>query len=301
MNSIYTKKVSLLLKILPEIEKIDQFALHGGTAINLFYHNMPRLSVDIDLTYIPYSKRVKDLETIGLLLKQLSGRLGRIIPGLSVRIGNEQAEGVKLFCILNGTMVKIEVNTINRGIMDKTQRMMLCDAAQLEFNTFCEMNIVPKGQLFGGKIVAALDRQHPRDLFDINKMFTTQMWDEQITKGFLFSLFSSKRPFQELFKPHFLNHDKLIETQFAGMTEELFTKVMYEQTRVKLLDNILKALSLDQKNMIISVAKGEPDWIYEDWSNYPGIAWKLINIEKLRKKNFTKYQQQIDQLEAILH
>ncbi len=85
------------------------------------------------------------------------------------------------------------------------------------------------------------------------------------------------------------------------MTKELFTKVMYEQTRVKLLDNILKALNSDQKNMIISVAKGEPDWIYENWSNYPGIAWKLINIKNLIKKNFTKYQQQIDQLEAILH
>jgi hypothetical protein len=236
-----------------------------------------------------------------LLLQQLAGHLARIIPGLSVRIGNEQAEDVKLFCILNNTEVKIEVNTINRGVMDKTKKMVLCEAAQSKFNTFCEMNIVPKGQLFGGKIVAALDRQHPRDLFDIDKMFSSQIWDEQIMKGFLFCLFSSKRPFQEIFNPHFLNHDKLIETQFAGMTEEPFTKDMYEQTRVKLLDNILKALNSDQKNMILSVANGEPDWIYEDWSNYPGIAWKLINIEKLIKKNFTKYQQQIDQLEAILH
>lgn len=300
MNRIYTKKVSLLLKILPEIEKIEQFALHGGTAINLFYHNMPRLSVDIDLTYVPYSNRSKDLEAIGLLLDQLANRLVRIIPDLSVRTGNDQSEDVKLFCILNGTEVKIEVNTINRGVMDKTKKMVLCEAAQTKFNTFCEMNIVPKGQLFGGKIVAALDRQHPRDLFDIDKMFSSQIWDEQIMKGFLFCLFSSKRPFQEIFNPHFLSHDKLIETQFSGMTTEPFTKDLYEQAKVNLLDKILKSLNSEQKNMVISVACGEPLWIYEDWSSYPGIAWKLINIKKLKKENFKKYQEQLHQLEAIL-
>lgn len=300
MNSIYAKKVSLLLKILPEIGKIEQFALHGGTGINLFYHNMPRLSVDIDLTYIPFSSRSKDLEAIRLLLGQLANRLARIIPGLSVRHGNDQSEDVKLFCSLDGTEVKIEVNTINRGIMARTQKLALCEAALTKFNTFCEMNIVPKGQLFGGKIVAALDRQHPRDLFDIDKMFTSQIWDEQITKGFLFCLFSSKRPFQEIFKPHFLNHDKLIEAQFSGMTAEPFTKEMFDKTRIKLLNTLLKELNSEQKKMIISVASGKPTWIYENWEHYPGIAWKLINIKKLKKDNPEKYTHQIYQLEQIL-
>lgn len=120
-------------------------------------------------------------------------------------------------------------------------------------------------------------------------------------KGFLFCLFSSKRPFSEIFKPHFLNHDKLIETQFSGMTTDPFTKLIYEQTRVKLLDTILKELNSEQKNMILSVASGKPIWIYENWSHYPGIAWKLINIEKLKKENFNKYQKQIDQLDIILN
>lgn len=53
INDTYKKQVELLLKTLPEVAKETCFALHGGTAINLFIRNMPRLSVDIDLTYLP--------------------------------------------------------------------------------------------------------------------------------------------------------------------------------------------------------------------------------------------------------
>lgn len=53
----YTRQVELLVKVIPEVAKEKMFALHGGTAINLFLHNMPRLSVDIDLTYIGFEDR----------------------------------------------------------------------------------------------------------------------------------------------------------------------------------------------------------------------------------------------------
>ena len=52
MNEAYTKQVKLLLDVLPEVAREEHFALHGGTAINLFVRDMPRLSVDIDLTYV---------------------------------------------------------------------------------------------------------------------------------------------------------------------------------------------------------------------------------------------------------
>jgi len=82
MDSKYIEQVALLLRIAPEVSRISEFALHGGTAINLFHHNMPRLSVDIDLTYIPFSERQKDLSAISGLLQKLSERLKQIIPGL---------------------------------------------------------------------------------------------------------------------------------------------------------------------------------------------------------------------------
>lgn len=53
MEKIYKDQVKLLLDVLPLVSKGQCFALHGGTAINLFIRNMPRLSVDIDITYLP--------------------------------------------------------------------------------------------------------------------------------------------------------------------------------------------------------------------------------------------------------
>jgi len=69
----YKKQVALLLRVLPLISKETDFALHGGTAINLFQQNMPRLSVDIDLTYLPIADRETSLIDINkklLTIKQ---------------------------------------------------------------------------------------------------------------------------------------------------------------------------------------------------------------------------------------
>ena len=67
MNDIYKKQVALLIRIMPSVYRIKDFAVHGGTAINLFHKNMPRYSVDIDLTYIPVKERAESLDAICLL------------------------------------------------------------------------------------------------------------------------------------------------------------------------------------------------------------------------------------------
>jgi predicted nucleotidyltransferase component of viral defense system len=300
MNQAYIQQVNLLLRILPEINKIDDFALHGGTAINLFYHNMPRLSVDIDLTYIPFNDREKDLRDIGVLLENLSARLKRIIPGISIKSSHPEKDEVKLFCRLTNSEVKIEVNTINRGLMDDPQIMTLCNAAQQKFNSWCEMKIVPIGQLFGGKIVAALDRQHPRDIFDIKKLLEKGNLDPHIIKGLLFCLFSSKRPIDEILKPNMLEYNQLIENQFSGMTQDNFTPSDYHVVRNRLNNDILNLLNEDQKSMILSFCETNLEWIYEDWSKYPGIAWKLRNLKKLKRINPDKFNKHINTIKAIL-
>lgn len=58
-TSMFAQKVDLLLRLLPLIMEEKVFAVHGGTAINLFLRNLPRYSVDIDLTYIPLADRKK--------------------------------------------------------------------------------------------------------------------------------------------------------------------------------------------------------------------------------------------------
>ena len=81
-RQIYRSQVALLLRIIPCVYKIEDFAVHGGTAINLFHSNMPRYSVDIDLTYIPIEDRETSLAAINAHLLQLKKDIERVVPGI---------------------------------------------------------------------------------------------------------------------------------------------------------------------------------------------------------------------------
>jgi len=219
----YLRQVDLLIRILPAIAKEKEFALHGGSAINLFLLQMPRLSVDIDLTYLHTGEREKDLNSIVEFLTRIRAQLIRIIPGISVSTPGLVDNEYKLYCRSGTAAVKIEVNTVNRGVMSPPTLLTLCNKASEIFNKTCEINVVPLNQLYGGKIVAALDRQHPRDLFDVRNMVHTLGFTEDMMNGFIFCLLSSKRPLHEILNPCLLNQKATLNSQFSGMTDEIFT------------------------------------------------------------------------------
>lgn len=300
MEGRYVEQIALILRILPEIARFPDFALHGGTAINLFHHDMPRLSVDVDLTYVPHGKRMDDLTQIKQKLLELSEKLKSIIPGICIQAPAVHFEEYKLFCSLKSAMVKIEVNTINRGLIGDAKQYVLCEVAQETFNSFVEMNLVPTSQLFGGKIVAAMDRQHPRDIFDTKMLLDRDGLSDEIMKGFLFALFSSKRPLHEILDPSLIDQKKALNNQFKGMSKEDFTYSMFEFERLRLIKAIHANLTSAQKYLILSFAKGNPDWIYDNWGSFPGIAWKIKNLKMLKTKNIAKYNSQLSELESAL-
>ena len=297
MKDAYKKQVSLLLDILPEITKEDVFALHGGTAINLFCLNMPRLSVDIDLTYIPASNnRGVDLQNIRLALERIKKRLTKRIPIIKFADPIRADEELKLICTTQDAMVKIEVNQINRGIISDTELMILCDKAQETFDKFCEVRMVSRKQLWGGKINAALDRQHPRDLFDIQNLLKEVGYSTDIKEGFIFFLLCGKRPIHELLNPQSVNQSAVFESQFQGMTDSRFGLDEYQNTREQFIDIINKSLTLEDKKFLIAFSKGEPDWSKKDYSKFPAVKWKLLNINKLKDTNPQKHQEQVEAL-----
>ncbi len=301
MKGTHKKQVSLLLDILPEVAKEDVFALHGGTAINLFCLNMPRLSVDIDLTYIPASEsRNTDLQNIRLALEKVKERLRKQIPNISFTDPMRAEEELKLICTTSEAMVKIEVNQINRGIIAETELKILCDKAQEVFDKFCEVRTVSQKQLWGGKIIAALDRQHPRDLFDIRNMINGIGYSMEIKEGFIFFLLCSKRPMQELLNPHPIDQSAVFESQFKGMTDNSFGIHEFENTRELLIKMINESLTDEDKGFLLTFSKGEPDWTKIDYSKFPAIRWKLLNIQKLKDSNPSKYAEQVDTVRQIL-
>jgi predicted nucleotidyltransferase component of viral defense system len=172
MKDTYKSQVALLLDILPSIAEEANFALHGGTAINLFHLDMPRLSVDLDLTYVPFSDdRDADLENIRTSLEAIKTRLKERMPAIRFSDLQRASKELKMICATPDATVKVEVNQINRGLIAPPRTMVLCNRAQEEFDRFCEVATVSAGQLWGGKVNAALDRQHPRDLFDMRSLF----------------------------------------------------------------------------------------------------------------------------------
>lgn len=294
MNKLYKEQVRLLLRILPIIYREENFAVHGGTAINLFIKNLPRYSVDVDVTYIPLGPRDESLAEIDKKLGAISLQLQRAVPGINIRpVPN------KLLCTLGRSTVKIEVNGIKRGIIGPTIEMPLCDKAQAEFGMYCKARIVPMEQLYGGKIAAALSRQHPRDLFDYNYMGTDKI--EGLKRGFMFALLGSDKPFIESLSPHPINQQEALENQFRGMTDIPFTYENYETAREQLIAFVNAMLSEEDKAFLVSFKEGSPQWeesAYSDFSVFPSVQWKLLNVNKLKTQNPAKHRQEVNRLKG---
>ncbi len=293
----YKQQVDLLLKVLPIVAKEKDFALHGGTAINLFVRNMPRLSIDIDLTYIPIEPRKESLEKIYQALERISADLMQIIP--AVRITHKTELG-KLFISTSGAEIKLEVNLVSRGILGEAKKQTLSDKTSEEYEAFVAMQVVPMGQLYGGKICAALDRQHPRDLFDIKYLLENEGLSRDVMLGFLLALISNDRPIYEVLNPNLLDQRKAMDNQFTGMTSYDFYYTEFEEVRSKLVTSVNRNLLDEDKSFLMSIRRLQPKWEIHDFERFPAVRWKLQNLEKLYNSNFKKHEAQLHLLQQHL-
>jgi predicted nucleotidyltransferase component of viral defense system len=295
---IYKRQVELLLSVLPEVAKEKCFALHGGTAINLFVRDMPRLSVDIDLTYLPIENRETSIKNIGEALERIKTSIYKIIP--KVRVAHREGVG-KLLIAISGAEIKLEVNLVNRGTLIDPKEIQLCKKAQNDFEMFCAMQVVPIGQLFGGKLVAALDRQHPRDIFDIKYLLRNEGFSDEVKQGFLLLLLCSDRPINEIIIPNFQDQRSAHANQFMGMTDEQFSYEEYETVREKMVKTIHGSLTDKDKSFLLGVKNVTPDWSIYDFERFPAISWKLQNLKILKDKNPDKHMEQYKILEKKLN
>ncbi|TLF45203.1 nucleotidyl transferase AbiEii/AbiGii toxin family protein [Maribacter aurantiacus] len=293
----YKSQVSLLLNILPDVAKETCFALHGGTAINLFVREMPRLSVDIDLTYVPVENRETSFKNITGALERIKATIQAVVP--NAKVIHKQAE-LKLQISNTQAQIKLEINQAMRGTIAPPIKMTLCEKAQEAFDAFCEIQVVPIGQLYGGKICAALDRQHPRDFFDVKYLLENEGFTEEVRTGFLFGLLSSNRPLHEMLTPNLLDQRSAMANQFEGMSEEEFTYEDFEARRSLLIKTIHENLTDTDKKFLLSFQNGTPDWSLLDFGDYPAVQWKLQNLQKLKEANPEKHREQLDLLESGL-
>ena len=280
MNESYKSQFKLLLQILPFISEKPEFALKGGTAINLFVQNLPRLSVDIDLAYLPFDDRNRALHKITSLLKQIQKEIKNKLSGVKIQPApHRDGYNAKLICISpEGFRIKVEVNTVMRGHIFKTRLLSCVKKVTEEFETYTEANILSHADLYGSKICAALDRQHPRDLFDIYYLLKGEGITKDVKIGFIASLLSHNRPIHELINPVFINQEQVFTNQFKGMTLVPFSYKDFEVTRQRLIDKLNKSFKDNDKEFLLSFKLGNPKWTLipeASLKELPAVKWKL--------------------------
>ncbi len=304
ISLIYRDRVDLLLRVLPFIAQEKIFALKGGSAINLFIRDMPRLSVDIDLTYLPIDTREEALSNIQDGLRRIKVAMEKHIKDLKVQpVPKGDGSEVKLNCQYPDAQIKIEVNTVTRGHVFPVNLMQVSKSVQDAFGKFAALNVISVAELYGGKICAAIDRQHPRDLFDIMLLLENEGITEEIWDGFLILLLSHYKPTHELISPILKDQQSAFRNQFAGMTNVPFSYEDYTVTRKRLIEIIRAHLTESDKQLLLSFESGNPDWSllqYEVLKDLPAIKWKLRNILKLKQENRSKHDKIIELLEKVL-
>jgi len=300
----YRAQVDLLLQVLPFVAKEELFALKGGTAINLFVREMPRLSVDIDLTYLPIDSRTDALKNIQAGLGRIKTDIEKNIPRIRINpVPLNEGADVKLNCQGLGAQIKIEVNTITRGNIFPTQLMQVVEPVQNEFDKFAAIKVVSMAELYGGKICAAIDRQHPRDIFDVKLLLDNEGLSDPIWEGFKIGLISHYKPIGELLNPVLKNQVSAFDNQFAGMSTISFSYHDYDDTRASLIKIIDERISNDEKKFLMGFESGEPDWSLFPipvLKELPAVQWKLLNINKLKEQNLKKHESKIDYLKSVL-
>ena len=304
MDRAYIEVVRLLLESAPSIfETTPHFAMKGGTAINLFIEDMPRLSVDIDVVYTDHqATRDNALKSISSALETARKRLA--IADVKAEVSStKDGDEIKLFIRRGRNQVKVEVNHVFRGTVLPVETRRLGEEARMLFTTELSAPLLATPELYGSKLVAAMDRQHPRDLFDVRRLFERGGLTADVVECFVCYLAGHNRPVHEVLFSRDQNMSLAFENEFTGLTRDPITLAELKEVRRELKKKLPVALTVNQRQFLLGLVRGEPDWTLMNCphlSRLPAIRWKLQNLARLKKSNPDKFAQQAELLRTNL-
>ena len=285
MKQEYIDTVRLLIEVAPTIFQSPKFAIKGGTALNLFVQDMPRLSVDIDVVFTDHGlARDEALAEIQTTLQSAAKELEN--AGFEVDQSKKTTgEDVKLFVRDDKAEVKIEVNHVFRGVLLPVATVPLAPAARNMFTSGLTVPMLAVREIYGSKLVAAMDRQHPRDIFDVMKMKEKFGLDEGFVDCFVAYLAGHGRPVHEVLFSNDAPFDVIYESHFIGLTKDQVSLETLLKVRSDLKADLPKALTSNHKQFLLSLVKLEPAWDlmpFRHLKDLPALKWKMANLEKLR-------------------
>jgi predicted nucleotidyltransferase component of viral defense system len=288
MNQVYLDTARLLTRVAPLVLVGETFALKGGTAINLFVRDMPRLSVDLDLVFPDHTlPREQALQRINEAIRDSVVRLKK--HGFQTYAPATADTGETKLLVRQGAIeVKIEVNFVTRGTVQPVRTASLTQKAREVRQADLEIPVVSLEDVYGGKLVAAMDRQHPRDLFDVMQLLAHEGITAGIRRAFVVYLASHNRPVHEVLFPSMRDIRRDFEHNFAGMTVEPVELETLLAVRERMARELQQGLTGDEKRFLLTLVAAEPEWSLlsvPHLENLPGVRWKLQNLERLRKTN----------------
>jgi len=303
MDKAYADTVRLLLAAAPEVFANDIFAMKGGSAINLFVRDMPRLSVDIDVVYRQWQIPREDaLADVAGEIDAIAGRLAN--RGMRTRrVAAGELDDVKLLIEHQGSQVKVEVNVVFRGTVLPIERRTLTESTAEMFGAELELPVLATAELYGSKLVAAMDRQHPRDLFDVWQMFASDGLSDAMVECFVIYLAGHNRPIHEVL----FGNDKDIADEyrntFVGMTTDPVSLHRLLETRARLRAELPQRLTGEQRQFLKGLVRAQPDWTLLQCphaAELPALRWKLANLEIFRKRRPRDFESHAKELDTKL-
>lgn len=284
----YRWQVVQLIRILPFVAEEQCFALIGGTAINLFIRNLPRLSVDIDLAYLPVVDREESLHDIETALRRIEARIAGSVPSARIQRGRLKEEGTvtKLFVRVRDVHIKIEVTPVLRGCVYEPEKRAVPEVVEEMFG-FATIRVASFADLYAGKFVAALHRQHPRDLFDVRGLLSSEGIDASLRVAFVVYLISHHRPMARLLAPTRRDMTEEFARGLVGMMRELVTLDELVQTREELIADIVGNMPDAHRRFLLSFEKGEPEWSLlkvPHAKTLPAVRWRMAKLARLDQR-----------------
>lgn len=280
----FHRQAALVVRVLPFVARREEFALKGGTAINLFLRDLPRLSVDVDLVYLPLSPRAETLRAARNGLLRIAEEVKQAIPALDCGLPDpNRPDALRLTLTLAGSRIKVEASPVMRGAVWPPETRPVTAAVEKVLG-YSVNRLLSFDDIYAGKMCAALDRQHPRDLFDIAFLLENEGISRRLLETSLVYLICHNRPIAELLAPRRLDIRRLHEEEFEPMIRQPMPFDRLISAREELVAAIHAGLTDEDRDFLISVKNRQPRW---DLLGMPGIAdlpavqWKLLNLGRM--------------------
>ena len=289
------------MSVLSLVAEEKCFALKGGTAINLFIRDFPRLSVDIDLMYLPMDDRNTALANIRAALDRIADSINETIPDARVQKSfASRADALRLIVKQGDTQIKVELSPVLRGSVFSAELREVAKTVEEQFG-YVEMQVVSTPDLYAGKLCAALDRQHPRDLFDVKFLMENEGITDDLRKTFLVYLISHNRTMTELLRPIRKDISALYKNEFVLMTQVDVPLEELETVRENMISEINVTLTDEERRFLLSFKSLRPQWSLLGLPNIealPAVRWKMLNLRKMDKG---KHSKALKSLEDVLY